>query len=403
MITVFGANWCPDCRRVRQFLSEQRVRYSFVDLEADEAAAARVMELNDGKRLIPTVLFDDGGHLTNPTNEEVANKIGLVHESDQTRYDLVVIGAGPAGLTTALYGARENLSVLVIDKSALGGQASVTERFDNYPGFPEGVTGAQLAERMVAQCARYGVEFLPAVSVLSVEGVDQGVIVHAANGEDIAAGAALIATGSTYRRTQLPGESELIGGGLHFCATCDGPFYRGSKELVVLGGGNAGLEEGLFLTQFTDHITVIEHGATLRGSRVLQDKVASHPKMTILTETSVESFNTKGAGVLSSVTLKAKDGTVTEHEADAVFVFIGLVPNSVWLDGSVNLDEQGFIVTDRNFETSIPRVFAAGDIRAGSTKQLAAAVGEGAAAAIQIRFALDEAFAAGGSTTTTVA
>ena len=156
-------------------------------------------------------------------------------------------------------------------------------------------------------------------------------------------------------------------------------------------------------TYMTDHSTVIEHGAPLRGSRVLQDKVASHPKMTILTETSVESFNTKGAGVLSSVTLKAKDGTVTEHEADAVFVFIGLVPNSVWLDGSVNLDEQGFIVTDRNFETSIPRVFAAGDIRAGSTKQLAAAVGEGAAAAIQIRFALDEAFAAGGSTTTTVA
>jgi len=200
----------------------------------------------------------------------------------------------------------------------------------------------------------------------------------------------LIATGTTYRRTGAPGEADLIGAGVHFCATCDGPFYRDAAELVVIGGGNSGFEEGLFLTQFAQHVTIVEATDTPRASRLLQDKVAEHPRMTVLTETSVAAFTKGDDGKLVSVTLVSADGSETVHEAAAAFVFVGLDPNTSFLDGVVTLDERGFIVTDRMMETSVHGVFAAGDVRAGSTKQLAAAVGEGAAVALQIRAHLDE-------------
>ncbi|MFN8169642.1 MAG: FAD-dependent oxidoreductase [Candidatus Nanopelagicales bacterium] len=395
-LTLYGAAWCPDCRRSKAFLSEQRIPYRYVDLEAHPEEDATVERLNDGRRIIPTIVFPDGSHVAEPSNEELADKLGLRRDAAASSYDLVVVGGGPTGLTTAIYAARENLRTVVIERSALGGQAGVTERLDNYPGFPEGIGGAELADRIARQAERYGVELLPAVSVTAVEPLDGRSRVRTSTGQVLDAGAVLIATGSTYRRTGARGEADLIGAGVHFCATCDGPFYRDADELVVIGGGNSGFEEGLFLTQFADHVTVVERGSTPVASRLLQDKVLAHPRMTVLTQTSVDGFSARPDGKLAGVALTGPDGSTQEHAADAAFVFVGLDPNTGWLDGLVELDERGFVVTDRTMQTSVPGVFAAGDVRAGSTKQLASAVGEGAAVALQIRHHLDELMAAGG-------
>jgi len=201
----------------------------------------------------------------------------------------------------------------------------------------------------------------------------------------------LLATGSVYRRTGAEGEADLIGAGIHFCATCDGPFYRGAKEVLVIGGGNSGLEEGLFLTQFAEHVTVVEYSEKLAGSRLLQDKVLAHPKMSVLTNTKVVSFDSGPTGKLERVELEERtSGKRRQHETSGAFVFIGLDPNSAFVMDDVSLDERGFIVSDEQFRTKQPGVFVAGDVRRGSTKQLASAVGEGAAASIQIRYHLDK-------------
>jgi thioredoxin reductase (NADPH) len=393
LIKVYGASWCNDCRRAKKFLSDQRVSYEWFDIEHDPSLIEEVHARNDGKNIIPTIVFPDGTHLAEPSNEELANKLGLERMAMQHAYDLIVVGGGPAGLTTSIYAARENLETLIIDSKGLGGQAGVTERLDNYPGFPEGVGGADLADRIVRQAQRYGVEMLQALSVASIEDIGgEELRVVTSNGDHYEARAVLIATGSSYRRTGAMGEEDLIGAGIHFCATCDGPFYKGSEELLVLGGGNSGLEEGLFLAQFTDRVTVVEYKDRLAGSQLLQDKVAADPKMNVLLNRKVTSFSPKddGSGKIGTVMLEnVQTGETEEHHPAGVFVFVGLDPNTGFLDGTVDMDERGFIVTDDTFMTSLPGVFAAGDVRVGSTKQLASAVGEGAAVAIQIRGYLD--------------
>ncbi len=389
MIVLYGAAWCPDCRRSKAFLAEQRIAFHYVDLEVHPEEDATVERYNDGKRIIPTIVFPDGSHLAEPSNEELADKLGLSRDAAAMSYDLVIVGGGPTGLTTAIYAARENLRTLVIEKSALGGQAGVTERFDNYPGFPEGIGGAELADRFALQAARYGVELLPAVAVSRIESSEGRSTVTTSTGQELMTGAVLIATGSTYRRTGAEGEADLIGAGIHFCATCDGPFYRDAEELVVIGGGNSGFEEALFLTQFAQHVTIVERSDRPLASRLLQDKVGAHPRMTVLTETALTRFVPNDNGKLAAIVIAGSDGVEREHPAAGAFVFVGLDPNTGWLDGLVALDERGFVTTDRMLETSVPGIFAAGDVRAGSTKQLASAVGEGAAVALQIRHHLD--------------
>ncbi len=392
-IQLYGASWCPDCRRAKKFLADQRVAFEWHDIDGRDDLQALVEERNDGKRIIPTIVFADGSHLAEPSNEELAEKLGLARSAMQHVYDLVIVGGGPTGLTTAIYAARENLETLVIDSKGLGGQAGVTERLDNYPGFPEGIGGAELADRFVKQAERYGVELLQAVSVTAI--TDDGhreLDIETATSDHYHARAALIATGSRYRRTDAEGEDDLIGAGVHFCATCDGPFYKGSSELMVIGGGNSGLEEGLFLTQFADKVTVVERGDALRGSKLLQDKVTNHARMEVLLEHGVHAFQAKddGSGKLGTVELEdLRGGERVELHPAGVFVFIGLDPNTDFLKGSVRLDERGFVATDPTFMTDVDGVFAAGDVRGGSTKQLASAVGEGAAVAIQIRGYLD--------------
>ena len=398
-IKVYGATWCNDCKRAKQFLGDQRVAFEWHDIEQEPEGLEIVHERNNGNNVIPTIIFPDGTSLSEPSNEDLADKIGLDRTAMMHVYDVILVGGGPAALTTSIYAARENLSSLIIDSKGLGGQAGVTERLDNYPGFPDGIGGAELAERIVTQARRYGVEMIQALSVETISPDGERLEIATANGDHYHARAVLVATGSSYRRTGAPGEDELIGAGIHFCATCDGPFYRGASELMVLGGGNSGLEEGLFLTKFVDKVVVVEHSDKLAAHRLLQDKVMAHPKMEILINLNVKEFRSKddGSGKLGAVILEdRKTGETLERHPAGCFVFIGLDPNTAFLRGQVNLDERGFIVTDASFMTSMPGVFAAGDVRAGSTKQLASAVGEGAAASIQIRRYLESQLATAG-------
>jgi thioredoxin reductase (NADPH) len=387
-LTVYGASWCPDCRRAKQFLSSHRIAYEWIDLEEFPDRAVEVEQRNQGKRIIPTIVFPDDSFLAEPTNDELADRIGLNRAAMSREYDLVIVGAGPTGLTTSIYGARENAKVLIVEKSAPGGQAGVTERFDNYPGFPDGVGGTELAERMTRQAEKYGVEILQAVGVTSIVRDGPMLRVNLSTDDFVLAPVVLVASGSTYRRTDADGEADLIGAGIHFCATCDGPFYKGAPDVTVVGGGNSGLEEGLFLTQFADHVTVVQSLPNLTASKLLQDKVRNHPKMSVMLGSSVTSFNANDAGKLSSITT-VHDSVEDVHDTTAAFIFIGLDPNTDFLDATVAVDQRGFILTDAMFQTNVAGIFAAGDVRSGSTKQIASAVGEGAAAAIQIRYYLD--------------
>jgi thioredoxin reductase (NADPH) len=361
-VTVYGAPWCPDCKRSKKFLAEHRVPYEWVDIDQDPAALAHVEREQNGGRTIPMIVFPDGSRLLEPGDDELARKLGLRLEAEEHFYDLVIVGGGPTGLAAAIYAAREGIDALVVDKAGLGGQAGTTERIDNYPGFPDGISGAELADRFIAQARRYGVELLSAVEVAAVQRNGSDLELTLGTGQTVGAHAVLLAPGSTYRRLGVPGEDELIGAGVHFCATCDGPFYKGASELLVVGGGNSALEEGLFLTQFAERVRIVVRGE-LTAARLLQDKVNQHPRMTVHRHSSVVSFAGKG-GRLTEVVVNTPDGEQRWQPAGA-FIFIGLDPNTGWLAGTVDLDRWGFLVTDVGFATSVPGIFAAGDARPG--------------------------------------
>ncbi len=397
-ITLYGAHWCPDCRRAKKFLGEQFIPYEWVDIEQDKQGEALVLAKNNGKRIIPTVIFADGTVLVEPSNAELAKKLGLKTEARMAYYDLIIVGGGPAGLTAAIYTAREGIETLVIERSGLGGQVGITVGLENFPGFPEGVSGLEFAERVVQQARRFGVEILQAQDIHTLSRHDGYACVQNEEGKHFHAKTVLVATGATYRRLEAPGESDYIGAGIHFCATCDGPFYRGADEIVVVGGGNSACEEGLHLTQFAKKVTLLVRGDHLSASQILIEKVTHSPHMEVRFNTGVEAF--EGAdGKLKTVKIKdLKSAKTAELHPAAVFVFIGLHPNSDFVRGTLELDPYGYILSGHDllhegaqqtaaaaFETSLPGVFAAGDVRHGSTKQVASAVGEGAASAIAIR------------------
>jgi thioredoxin reductase (NADPH) len=399
-ITVYGAYWCPDCRRSKRFLSEHQIAYNWVDIEQNPAAQAYVEKLNNGKRIIPTIVFgDDNDFLVEPSDAELAQKLGLVTRDPHDFHDVTIIGAGPAGLTGAIYLARDGFRVMVVDEGALGGQASTTERLDNYPGFPDGIGGGEWAQRTVAQARRFGVEFLQAQSVVGLRGQARSLWVKTGDGHEYGCGAVLIATGADYRRLGVEGEEDFIGAGVHFCSTCDGPFYKG-KEVVVVGGGNSAVEEAIGLLRFARHVTLLVRGDRLKASKVAIDKLTAEERITVRYNTVVTRLS--GDQKLEEVWLKnIATGAAETLAPNGVFVFIGQQPNTGFLQNSgIWFDGFGFILTGHQLEhrpdwpaterraaleTSIPGVFAAGDVRVGSTKQVASAAGEGAAVALLIR------------------
>ena len=383
-LTVYGAAWCPHCKRVKKFLAAHRVGYTNIDIDADPQAIGRLKQLQAGGQIIPTVVYPDGTHEVNPSDEALAARLGLTLKAGRSAYDLVIVGGGPTGLAAAIYAAREGIDAIVVEASALGGQAGISDRIENYPGFPDGISGSELAGRFIAQARRYGVEFLPAVSVTAVERDGQDLVTSLSAGQQLTSHAVIVATGSVYRRLGVPGEQEMTGAGVHFCATCDGPLYKGADEVVVIGGGNSALEEGLHLSEFAHRVRVLARSG-LSAAPILQKRVRADPQFTV--HTGVDIVELQGAaGRFAAVVARDRDtGTTSRFPAAAVFVFIGLQPNSAFLGATVQRDAGGFLVTSPTLETSIPGVFAAGDVRAGSTKQLGSAVGDGITALLMTR------------------
>ncbi len=383
-IKLYGTDWCSDCKRSKKFLGEQRIHYTYVNIEEDQEGQAFVQKAQNGGMTIPTIVFDDGSLLIEPSNAELAAKLGLNTKAQCGFYDLIIVGGGPTALTTAIYAARDGFEVLAIERSGLGGQAGITERLDNYPGFPEGVTGAEFADRIIQQSKRFGVELLSAQNVVRVGNDGDAHFVQTESGTMYRANAVLLATGSTYKRLDVAGEDDYIGAGVHFCATCDGPFYKG-REVAVIGSGNSAVEEAAFLTRFCPKVTILARGSQLSANKIAIDKAMSSPQIEVRFNTEVAEFKGEKNHLTTVVVKNNKTGQTEELHPAGVFVFVGLSPNSAPFTDVARIDKNGFIMTGIDFQTSTEGIFAAGDVRAGSTKQLVSAAGEGAAAALAIR------------------
>lgn len=305
-------------------------------------------------------------------------------EADTKLHDIVMIGAGPSALAAAVYTTREDIDTVLVEKGVIGGLAAITDWVDNYPGFTDGIEGMKLAEQLQGQAERFGAD-IRFGDVMAIHDRGDHKVVETSDGE-LKAKAILIATGSDYKKIGVPGEAEYYGRGVHYCATCDGAFYR-DKKLVVIGGGNSAVQEAIFLTRFTSHIDLLVR-STVKASEVLQhelDEYVKNGKITVhlgVTPTEIAASDGKNVDLVKAT----KDGQPVEFGCDGVFVFVGLPPNTKFLEGTgITLDDQGFILADSNFQTTLRGVFASGDVRSGSTMQIASAVGEGATVALKMR------------------
>lgn len=301
--------------------------------------------------------------------------------------DVIIIGGGGSGLTAALYTSRANLKTMLFEKLTPGGQIALTDIVENYPGFPEGITGPEISMKMEEQAKKYGTEVIYE-EVKRINRLEKGFNLETSSGT-YKAGAIILATGASFRMLGVPGEKELTGKGVSYCATCDGAFFKG-KEIVVVGGGDSALQEGLFLTRFATKVTIIHRRDKLRASPILQDRAKNHEKIQFIWDTVVEKVS--GEKKVEAVTLKnLKSGAVEEFKTDGIFVFIGHDPNTAFLKGFVATDDKGYVTTEANtLKTSVPGVFAAGEIRAGAIKQLVAAAGEGCEAALAAQAFLED-------------
>ena len=314
-----------------------------------------------------------------------------MHETtDTTLHDIIMIGAGPSALAAAVYTTREDLDTVLLEKGVVGGLAATTDWVDNYPGFADGIEGMKLAEQLEAQAKRFGADIRYGEVTRIVDAGDHKEIETVMDGT-LKAKAVLIATGSDYKKLGVPGEAEYYGRGVHYCATCDGAFYRG-KTLVVVGGGNSAVQEALFLLKFATHIDLLVR-SKLRASDVLQRELDEQVKagtITVHVATTTDEIVSTDGKTVSGVKI-TENGASSTLNVDGVFVFIGLLPNTGFLkDSAVELDDIGMVKTDIGLQTTMPGVFASGDVRSGATAQIASAVGEGATAALRMREYLEE-------------
>ena len=381
-VQLFGADWCPDCRRAKSFLKDNAINFEFIDVDKHDWATAKVEEINNGKRIIPTVLIDNTPY-TNPYNVALTELLSINIEKEHKVFDSIIIGGGAAGLTTSIYGQRDRFDTLILEKKNIGGNAFLTEKIENYPGFSS-ISGPALMDKMEEQAKTYGATIKTGEEVVSITKKENLFTVKTKSTTYLGK-TVVLSTGSTYRLLDIPNESELIGSGIHFCATCDGAFYR-NKDIIIIGGGNSALEEGIFLAGFCKSVKIIHRSSEFSASRTYVEKLDTIDNIsTYMNKTAVEFIAGENETFKS---LNIRDNKTNKEElvsADGVFIFIGLIPNTSPFKGLIDLDQRGFIKTSGLAETSVKGIFAAGDCREGAIAQVAAATGEGVLASYGIR------------------
>ncbi len=381
-ITLYGADWCPDCRRAKRFLQDHEINFRFIDVDSKPDAANWVTEINKGKRIIPTLLIN-GKVYSNPNNQTLSDVLEIEKVPVSRIYDVLIIGGGAAGLTTAIYAQRDKFDSIILERKNIGGNAYITKKIENYPGFNE-VSGPELMERMESQASILGATIEVGEDVQLIEKTENHFKIHTAS-QLYLSKSVVIATGSTYRTLNIDGEKELIGSGIHFCATCDGAFYR-DKEVIVIGGGNSALEEAIFLAGFCKKVIIVHRNEQFSATQTYTDKLPSVSNIEVILNKTPLRFNATQNGVFESLTvLNNKDNSQQVIKADGVFIFIGLVPNTKTFDGLINLSESEHIITKGLNKTNVEGIFAAGDVRKGAIAQVAAATGEGVVASYGVR------------------
>jgi thioredoxin reductase (NADPH) len=421
-VRLIGNRWSPRVHALKAFLARSRVPYRWMDLERGSAAADAAEHAIPGITRFPVVLFPDGSFLIDPDDREVATRLGLDIDPDARCYDLIVVGGGPAGLAASIYSASEGLRTLVVEQEVPGGQVTYSAIVENYPGFPEAQTGSDLAWRTVEQAERFGVEILVTRRATRLATDGDSFMVTLDDTTAVAAHTVLLALGVSFRWLEVPGCSALVGAGIYYgAATAEASACR-DQDIYILGGGNSAAQAALLLSQYARRVVILTLESSLEESvsHYLVERIGRIPN--IIVQPSHTVVAAEGNGRLEKITIKnVKTGATEQVQADGLFVFIGATPRTEWLGNSVTRDSQGFILSGTDLlrdcrppetwplarppyrlETSTPGVFVAGDVRHGSVKRLAAAVGEGAMAVQFIHWYLDRKEAPASQETATV-
>ena len=299
-------------------------------------------------------------------------------------YDVVIVGGGPAGLTTAIYTSRDGMRTLVLDRESTGGLAATTELIENYPGFPDGINGMELMERFRKQAERFGTEITEFDEVVEVKPVEEGLIeVHTNEGTVFQGKTVVIATGSEPKKLNIPGEKEFYGRGVSYCATCDGPFFKG-KNVIIIGAGNSGLQEGLQVLEYANKVVFLEFLPYSRAEQILKDRVKAHEKSTLIFNQRVTEIQGDKT-VTGVVAIDRETGEEKVYPTDGVFIYVGYSPRSEFLGDLVERNQWGYVKTDNHMQTGIPGLYAIGDVRADNPAQMSVSVGDGTKAALEIR------------------
>jgi thioredoxin reductase (NADPH) len=398
-IRVIGLKWSPQTHAVKDFLARNQIPYQWLDVEIDVEARKLDEQAGNGKNL-PLVLFPDGSCLRDPTPEVVAGRVGLKTRAQMPAYDLAIIGAGPAGLAAAVYGASEGLTTVMIEREAPGGQAGSSSRIENYLGFPSGLSGGDLARRAVAQARRFGTEILTPQTVTKIRLNGPYRVLTLADGSEISCQALLIATGVSYRRLEMPGIDSLTGAGVYYGAAATEALSCQNEDAYIVGAGNSAGQAAMYLSRFARSVTLIVRGESLAKtmSQYLIDQIEKTPNIAVQFRSRVT--EAQGNSRLDALTIaNDQSGEAKTVPAIALFIFIGAMPHTSAIAELIECDERGFILSGpdliangrrpRNWplqrdpfllETNVPGIFVAGDVRHGSIKRVASAVGEGSIA-----------------------
>ena len=399
-LRVVGDRWSPESHRTREFLALNRVPYRWLDVEGSEEAREILANTYSGAAKLPLVVYEDGSYAEAPLNREIAEKVGLRTQAGHQFYDLVIVGGGPSGLAAAVYGASEGLKTVLIEREAPGGQAGTSSRIENYLGFPAGLSGGDLARRAVDQARRFDVEILTPQEVSAIRVKDTYRIVTLADGTEISCYALIITTGVSYRKLDAPGVQRLTGRGIYYGAAQTEALSCKGEDVFIVGGANSAGQAAMFFANQARKIFILYRGDDLRKSMsdYLVRQIEARDDIEVLLDTNV--ISVEGEDHLERITAKnTVTGEMQTFSAHSLFIFIGAAPKTGWLDGVVERDERGFILSgpdlmrggkrpdgwrpDRDpflLETSVPGIFVAGDVRHGSVKRCASAVGEGSIA-----------------------